>query len=484
MKTLLLIFRYDWYSLSRSPLFVLSSLLVLLLNAAAIYTGRHYSTQQKQTILQLQAYEQAHYQRLAQQFDSIHAAGIRGSVHTNPAQPTKMALSSGFRIAWRQPSPLQLFNFGQSDLHPYYYKVTAHKQQTFYHQAEIRSGLLSFAGHFDLSFVLIYLLPLVVIALGFDILPRERREGTLFLLASTPVSLRQVIFGRLLFRFLLLTTLVLLSAAVGLAWTHGISALFSAPFAWWILLASAYLGFWFSICFLVNALGQKAATHAGLLVSLWLLMVLFGPALLQYFSQRLHPVPARSNLVNLSREAGKEIEKRSAQLLEDYIQDHPELVAQKEGLNMQDFGTRYFVQLQEIEETIAPVKASFDARQQAHEHFVRQSALLLPPILMQEAMNEVSATSNFHFNRFADEVVWLQKQLRELFIPRIFLGKLFTSNELALIPTYQPQQGSYYVRYAWLQTALVCLVAWNLLILLVGNWILQRRAALKQLIVS
>ncbi|MEJ7658781.1 MAG: hypothetical protein WKG07_03710 [Hymenobacter sp.] len=62
-------------------------------------------------------------------------------------------------------------------------------------------------GNFDLAFVLVYLLPLFVIALGYGLLAGEQESGVLPLLRVQAASVRRLLLGKLLFGFLLVAGL-------------------------------------------------------------------------------------------------------------------------------------------------------------------------------------------------------------------------------------------------------------------------------------
>src|SRR5688572_10652459 len=74
--------------------------------------------------------------------------------------------------ATKTPTTTAIFSIGQSDVFPYYYTV---KLESFFMQLfkqnEIQNPLRSLAGHFDSSFWIVYLLPLLIIVFCFNILP-------------------------------------------------------------------------------------------------------------------------------------------------------------------------------------------------------------------------------------------------------------------------------------------------------------------------
>src|SRR4030095_593469 len=91
---------------------------------------------------------------------------------------------------------LSALSVGQSDLYPYYFKVSRQSKQTFVTNDEIENPTNLLAGRFDLSFVIIYLLPLLILALSYNLISAEREQGTLAMMMSQPVALRSFVAGK------------------------------------------------------------------------------------------------------------------------------------------------------------------------------------------------------------------------------------------------------------------------------------------------
>ncbi|WP_026999185.1 DUF3526 domain-containing protein [Eisenibacter elegans] len=470
------IFRYEWLSLRQNRLFLGVFGFTLLLCLLALWSGWQHYQRQKNVLAALQDYEQTHYQELATQLESIaRGEPFKGNPHINPSKPTTMAFGPGFRFAYREPSAMQVLNVGQSDLHPYYYKVTANKEQGLYHQSEIKNGTLRFIGTFDLSFVLIYLLPLLVIAFSFDMLANDKSGGVLPYLETSRWSLPAILFSRYLCRLLLFFGSVWGLVVVFLAIAfQGLGFVALTSFWGWTLLLLGYLAFWFGLSFMVNMWGKSAHYNASVLVVSWLVVVVLLPGILQYLSDVAYPAPNRAALVTQTREAGIEVQKRASEALNDYIEDHPELAANKEGLNLQDFGTRYFVQMQEVEKALAPTKAAFERQQTNRDQLIRGLAILSPALLAQELSNELSATTNQHYQYLAADALALQQALRADLVQKIFLGKPMLPVDLEALPQFRPSNRYHQPQGQWLLAGFGLLWVLALGMALSGFWNFKR----------
>jgi ABC-2 type transport system permease protein len=118
-------------------------------------------------------------------------------------------------------APLGPVALGQSDLFPSQYDVTNQSSVVFMNPSDIESPWHLMSGHFDLAFVIVYLLPLLIFALSYNLLSAERENGTLRLLLSQPLRLRTLLAGKLSVRAaVLLGPAVLLPVAVLLVARH------------------------------------------------------------------------------------------------------------------------------------------------------------------------------------------------------------------------------------------------------------------------
>jgi ABC-2 type transport system permease protein len=167
------IIKNDWKNLigDRSVWLVAVGLALLL--GYAIYNGAKWSGAQShlhQTLVQEQQ------QRLTEAKDRL----TRGETKPQPGQPDPSdayAIGTSLAYAVLPSSPLSFTSIGQSDLlRPTVGVSVLSKQRTVADKQGFENPLVLLAGRFDLAFVIIYLLPLVVLAFSFNLLSAETRE--------------------------------------------------------------------------------------------------------------------------------------------------------------------------------------------------------------------------------------------------------------------------------------------------------------------
>lgn len=336
-------------------------------------------------------------------------------------------------------TPLTAFSIGQLDLLPS--KVTTNiwtARRALTRNYEVANPLNLLAGRFDLAFAVVFLYPLLILALSYNLLSAEREQGTLALVLSQPVRLSTVVLGKLVARFGLVLALGAALTAVA-ALVAGVPL--TAPDAAWrlVLWAAAvvlYGAFWFTLAVMVGALGRGSAANAVILASAWLLLVVVVPALVNALAVTLHPVPSRALLVEAMREASNGATQRGAQLLARYYQDHPELRPPGEDPDLNDFTTRYFTIEREVEAQVAPVLDRYDQRLRAQQTLVSRLRFLSPAIATQEALNEVAGTGPARQRAFLAQAWSFAEAKKAYFMPRVFRRERLSASDFDALPRF------------------------------------------------
>ena len=117
-------------------------------------------------------------------------------------------------LALVPPAPLGALAVGQSDVYPGYLKVTARNLDAVVTGDQIEHPLAVASGHFDAAFVVLFLYPLLIFAVSFDLTATERDRGTLRMVLAQPVRLGDVVAGKMIARALMLALPVVLIPVV------------------------------------------------------------------------------------------------------------------------------------------------------------------------------------------------------------------------------------------------------------------------------
>lgn len=280
MKAILL---NEWKNLIRNKQLLVAITLFFTVGLYAIYYGHSEVKKQQNTIAVVLEKEQESINKAKESFKE-------------PSFKTSWGVR---RTLANAPSPLTALSLGQRDVFPYTKTVRTYGLYGTMFSSEIANPYKLLTGNFDLAFVFIFLLPLLLIALSYNLLSAEKENGTLALILVNHISLKQLIFTKITFRFLLILGFVILLFFVGLLATD--TPMNSHAFSWLIAII-AYTVFWACVIFYWISWQKNSAFNALILLGTWLFFVVLIPTFLNMYLESTKPVVSGANLQRELRE--------------------------------------------------------------------------------------------------------------------------------------------------------------------------------------
>jgi ABC-2 type transport system permease protein len=319
-------------------------------------------------------------------------------------------------------TPLAALTVGQSDLLPSVLSLAPARLPSLVGGAEPENPHRLLIGRFDAAFAVVFLVPLLIIALCYALLTGERERGTLALVLAQPLTARSLFAAKLVPRVLLVLGLVALVA---------VAFMLIMPADWprlalWFAVALAYGAFWFALSAAVIVRSGGSATHAVTLAAVWLGLTLLLPAGINLAVKTLAPVPSRIELILALRDATDAASAERSKLLGAFYEDHPELApAGGGGASGGDFVTLQLVTNQRVERDLAPVLNRYEAQLARQQALVEGLQYLSPALLTQAALAEAAGTGLTRHRWFFTQAVQHHAQLRAFFDPRAFTKEKF-----------------------------------------------------------
>ncbi len=332
------------------------------------------------------------------------------------------------------PAPLGGLAVGQSDVYPGYLKVTARNLDAVVTGDQIEHPLAVASGHFDAVFVVLFLYPLLIFAVSFDLTATERDRGTLRMVLAQPVQLRDVVAGKMIARALMLALPAILIPVV-MAITMG-GTIGLAPVMVWTIAVLAYGSIWHGIALLINSRGMNAAANALVLAGIWLTFAVVGPASINLLIAIRYPMPSRVEAAVQARSATQEATVQGSRQLGQFLQDHPT------SANVGQEGMRQFAMLQaardkQIADRLQAVEATFDAQLQRQQRLASWLGVLSPTMVAQGVLLEAAGTSASRFDHFRAEARAFQRRWQAYFEPRVLDAATLTAEELSAAPVFR-----------------------------------------------
>jgi ABC-2 type transport system permease protein len=364
------------------------------------------------------------------------------------------------------PAPGVIVALGDAMQRPVSATINASTRvDTLFKNTETGSALSASLGMLDLTWVAIVLFPLLVIALTHDLLAAERDAARLGLLRAQAGSLGQLIARRLVIRAflpLLIVTIGAFAAAI-LGASIGVIA------SWWLIVC-LYLVLWSVVGALVSVRAGTAQSSAAILLLLWLGFVVLLPSIVTLAVERMAPVPSRLSQVIALREVQLGLQQRTAELLDRFLTDHPEL----SGASRSGFARSSFVAQRETEAQLAPVMARYTQMRREQGAWAAALSWVSPPMLLHSSLTHLAGTDGARHETFVHQANEFAAQWREQLRDRLFMDRMLSPEELASLPRFSFEEPTRYGRAGLAIGYLIALIA-------AAMWLLSRTLRNSQL---
>ncbi len=396
-----------------------AALLLLALAGAAVGLGLQAATRHEAAVarmLELQAADEAAVARFA--------SGAGDAAYYT------------FHPVWDEAGPLAFAAIGQRDVAPAMLRIRILALEGQLYESEAVNPELALAGRFDFAFVLVYLAPLVLIALLHDLWSGEREAGRLGLLRAMPRSGWRVFGARAAARALVVLAALALPFAIG-AMASGAPALDIVQGLGWI---AAMVAFWTAAALLVAARPWASVTHAGALCGLWFLLTLVAPAAAHLAIDAAVPLPDGADLARENREAVHDAWDLPRQAtLDRFVALHPEW--RTDPLE-RPFEWKWYFAFQHLGDLeVAATSRAYRDGIAARERMADAAAWAMPPIAIQRGLLRLARTDAAAQLAFQDRTRAFHARLRAFYYPYLFHEREFGADDFAKAPRFDPREG-------------------------------------------
>ncbi|MBT9470565.1 MAG: ABC transporter permease subunit [Pseudomonadota bacterium] len=332
---------------------------------------------------------------------------------------------------------LSTFAVGQSDIQLSYIPVTSNSIITVTRDSELGNPVNLKRGAFDISFVVIFLLPIFILAISYDMLSSEKERGTLAMVLSHPISLRKLMLSKMLSRAAIILAVVL---AAGFGSLLAVGSNLSSPDTWirfglWLSATLLYSMFWFGLAVLVNSISKNSSTNGVVLAGSWLVLVVVAPTLVSVLATTTYPAPSRFEFITQSRVVQTEVEKEYMKALDKYYYDHAEFAPKSGG--EADFLATSLAKNDAVEKAMMPLYNKFRSQLAKQDEMVASFQFVSPAIMMQRTLNDVSGASAARYAHFIDQVIEFRGVWTKYFTSRFLAEKALRSADYRRFPKFE-----------------------------------------------
>jgi ABC-2 type transport system permease protein len=237
------------------------------------------------------------------------------------------------------------------------------------------------AGRFDLAFVIVMLLPLLLIAATYDFWSRDVENGSARIQLAQPVRPAALILTRAAMRGGTLLAAVTAIASLLLASTGNDPV----GIAWFALVVLAYGAFWIALATLINLFVRTSTAAALACGTAWLALVVLLPAGLAALVDIAAPPPSVRAHANAVRTVGLEVraahaEAARAAATAESVRAYPASLWH----SRREIGVR--------DARLAPLYRDHAAAWEQHRALASAVQIFSPAVLAQDALDRIAGT--------------------------------------------------------------------------------------------
>ncbi len=465
------IVRFEWITLWQSNFFGWAVGALAFFAAYALYYG-HTKVERQMRVIDLM--NQANDSTKAVVYDAFKNPAMTDSVRlgssgrnsVRDAFSTEIFLADN--VAVNQPNRLSHLSIGQRDIYPIYRKVSA---RSLYNDdgngvslddkyVDTSNPHTLLVGNFDLSFVFIFLFPLFIIALTFNIVSHEVENGTYPLIRILPVSPKLIFATKFLFRLALLWGLSLVFSSIGFLISPLEAPLDLSYYLHWLAVISAYILFWFALAWVVVSFRQSSQSNALVLVGCWLLFLIVIPALVNSYVASNFKIDSRTVLIDEINDLSSKIwDMPESETVETYYKEYPQYRKNppqllwsttednyddldKDKELVQRYNKKILVWHYYLNKMIAKEVESYNrqvvAKQRASERF----SFINPAGVAYETLSELAASGFRHQDRFRSATAEYRDAIFERSNKLLFEEQKMTLEDYKAYPEFSIDQFS------------------------------------------
>lgn len=381
----------EWLRTWRDPTMRVMLLLFALAAGYAALTGARWAEQRQATVDQAVAASDEVADLRRERFAKMVAEGETPNfdlIYVTAAQ-----FGAGLPNA-----PLAALSAGQAEGYPAAANVSPFGDPGAMFDAYatgLESPAVLAAGRFDLAFVIVVLLPLLLIAATYDFWSRDVENGSARFQLALPVRPVRLILTRAAVRggSLLASTILIATAWLLVIGTRDVGGLLA-----FALLVLAYGSFWIALTVVINLYVRASTTAALAAGTAWLALVVLVPAAGAAAADLLAPPPSAMAHTNALRIAGLEIRAAnqaaaSAAATADSGRAYPGTLWHRRR------------EIAQREARLGPIYDAHARTWQQHHGIANDLRFLSPAIVAQDALDRIAGTD-------ADRALAFQAQAR------------------------------------------------------------------------
>ena len=404
MSKYLDILKFESFHLINSPYKIISILLYAISILYGCQTGYDLFKKHNIEIKSIKSKNADFEKKMLVQYDELEQ-GLIEKPRRDPTIPY-WAIWNTPSYALKSPSPMIVFSTGQAEQYGYYKKVT--NWSTVFDNdlaEEIANPERLALGTLDFSFVLLFLTPILLIILLFNIGGLEKDNGFDKLIYLNDISKKSWLITRFSYYFLILFTLICFLlipyAVLSGVFTNELMSFFTL-----MVLIFLYIFLWVSIFYFINYWGKGSVDQAIKMISVWVALSIIMPGLFHQITSIKFSTNYMVDYLDVARDQRYEIFDMSTDTLQnELLESFPVL---KSSVYAQDTTINKGIINRSISGLVnilnKKAAGKIEKESELKNNFVRSTLLLNPIMYFQNKINEVSKADYYAYRLYRENI--------------------------------------------------------------------------------
>ena len=393
----ILLYEFKHFTKSKAKLF--SFIFFIIICVFSIYNGFEIANKQKNTIKDINNKTELENLKIIDWFDQ-GKKGPEDRAWVNIEDPYwAIRYTSSYVV--KEPSSLFPLGIGQAQQFGFYKKInrwSSTYDTDIVHEISNYERLIN--GDIDFSFIIIFLLPILLIILTYNINGLEKDLKIHKLISIQNSNVNMWVLNRLFFYFfLVIISIDLLIIGVGLS-NNSMSnnqSIFKL-----VLISNIYTLTYFIIFYFLNIYGKNSSGIAFKMISIWLFFSVIIPGSVHQYVNYKYPVNYMVDFLDVNRKQTYDVFKlENNKLYNKIIKIHPEITQDKElkGLISEKQKIRRSISSIVNQMNVSAVK-EIEKQNEDKNRLIRSTYLFNPISFLQNIWNSCTHTDYYAYEKF------------------------------------------------------------------------------------
>ncbi len=338
------------------------------------------------------------------------------------------------------PEPIAALAIGQQDVNASVQYLSIRGLEGQRYDTGLYNPYNQLTGNLDLSFVILFLFPLLIVAFNFNVLSQESEHGTWPLVKVQVGRPLLFILRKLSIRLIVVLTLLLVLIALAVAI---IGLPLNGRLLAYLVMAVLYVLFWFAVSFFIITLRRSGSISALLLLSAWVLLCLLIPAIVNNYLMVRYPVKEAYRTFIRQRDGyHTKWDADADSTMAAFFRHYPQF--RNYTWSSPKFNYMWYYAMQQLgDDEAAPDSEAMRRKLQQRQASAAAAACFFPSMHAQVQFNHIAGTGLEQHLQFLDSTALFHEHKKLHFYPKIF-GDSTVSGENwpQHVPQFFQQAGS------------------------------------------